>query len=82
MDYVEIARFNSRLEGEMVGHALERYGVPHVIDADDGGGALGVLLSQAVVLKVPPDRVYEADQIVDSIIHHLRSEESGLQATR
>ena len=37
MKLVEIARFNSRMEAEAVGHALDQYEIPFLIQGSDIG---------------------------------------------
>ena len=37
MEYVEIARFNSRLEAEAIGHALDQYDIPFLVQSPDIG---------------------------------------------
>lgn len=36
-DFVEVARFPSRLEAETVGHALDQYDIPFFVKSDDIG---------------------------------------------
>ena len=37
MAYVEIGRYNSRLEAETIGHALDAFDIPFMIQAPDVG---------------------------------------------
>lgn len=67
MDYVEIARFDSRLEAETVGHALDQYGIPFLVQSDDigmfGPGHMGRTPGGAG-LRVPADRTEEAKELL------------------
>ncbi len=62
MDYVEIARFDSRLEAETIGHALDQYGIPFQVQSHvlavfgPGPGGAG--------LHVPADRAEEANELL------------------
>ncbi len=72
MDYVEIARFNSRLEAEAIGHALDQYGIPFLIQSPDigmfGPGFLGSAPGGAG-LSVPADRAEEASELLHCAVH-------------
>lgn len=67
MDYVEIARFDSRLEAETVGHALDQYGISFLVQSDDigmfGPGHMGRTPGGAG-LRVPADRAEEAKELL------------------
>lgn len=67
MDYVEIARFNSRLEAEAIGHALDQYDIPFLIQSPDigmfGPGFIGQSPGGAG-LSVPADRAEEASELL------------------
>ncbi len=62
MDYVEIARFDSRLEAETIGHALDQYGIPFLVQSHVismlGPGPGGAWL------HVPEDRAAEAKELL------------------
>lgn len=64
MDFVKVASFNSRIEAETIGHALDQYEIPHQVKYDDAGGMLVQMLPGAS-LWVPEDRV--------AIVRHLLS---------
>jgi len=72
MDYVEIARFASRLEAETVGHALDQYGIPFLIQSHDigmfGPGHMGRTPGGAG-LRVPADRAAEASELLRCAIN-------------
>ncbi len=67
MDYVEIARFDSRLEAETIGHALDQYDIPFLIQSPDigmfGPGFTGRAPGGAG-LHVPADRAEEAKELL------------------
>ncbi len=62
MEYVEIARFESRLEAETIGHALDQFGIPFLVQshvvAIFGPGLGGAWL------QVPVDRAEEAKELL------------------
>ncbi len=67
MEFVEIARFDSRLEAETVGHALDQYNIPFFIQSQDigvfGPGHMGKTPGGAG-LCVPEDRAKEASELL------------------
>ena len=71
MDFVEVARFASRLEAETVGHALDQYDIPFMVKSEDigyfGPGAEGPTLIGAS-LCVPEDRVSEVSRLLSCIV--------------
>ena len=71
MNWVEIARFNSRLEAETVGHALDQYEIPFVVQsADIGIFGPGMVGSSPVgaSLQVPEERVAEVRELLDCVV--------------
>lgn len=62
-----LATFSSRLEAEAVGHALERFGIPWMVRADDvgmfGPGMVG-WSPQGAALLVPEGRLEEARELL------------------
>ncbi len=70
MDYLEIARFGSRLEAEAIGHALDQYQIPFLVRSDDigmfGPGHLGRTPAGAGLL-VPADRAEEARELLNCV---------------
>ncbi len=71
MSYVEIARFDSRLEAEAVGHALDQYGIPFLVKSEAvgmfGPGMIGTSPVDAVLL-VPEDRFEEARELISCVV--------------
>ncbi len=71
MEYVEIARFESRLEAETIGHALDRYDIPFLIQSHDigmfGPGHMGRTPGGAG-LCVPADCAEEASELLHCAI--------------
>ena len=67
MEFVEIARFDSRLEAETIGHALDQYGIPFFVQSQDigvfGPGHTGRTPAGAG-LCVPEDRAEEASELL------------------
>ncbi len=62
MDYVEIARFDSRLEAETIGHALDQYGIPFQVHSQVA--AIFGPLPGGAGLHVPADRAGEAEELL------------------
>ena len=79
MDYQEVARFNSRLEAETVGHALDQYSIPFLVQSADvgmfGPGMTG-WSPQGAALLVPADKVDEVHELL-SCIAPLAEDEPG-----
>ena len=71
MDYVEIAHFESRLEAETVGHALDQYDIPFLVQSADvgmfGPGMVGWSPAGAALL-VPEDRVEEVKGLLSCVV--------------
>jgi len=70
MDFKEVARFNSRLEAEAVGHALDQYSIPFLVQSADigmfGPGMAG-WSPQGAGLLVPADRVAEVHELLSCL---------------
>ena len=83
MDFVEVARFASRLEAETVGHALDQYGIPFLVKSENigffGPGANGPLLGGAS-LWVPEEQIETVRNLIRCAVE--RSEETGSDAER
>lgn len=81
MEYVEIARFASRLEAETIGHALDQFDIPFFVESTDigvfGPGHTGVTPGGAG-LCVPEDRAEEASELLHCAV---RPEETPEGAT-
>ncbi len=71
MNYVEIARFESRLEAETIGHALDQYDIAFLIQSHDigmfGPGHMGRTPGGAGLL-VPADRAEEASKLLHCVV--------------
>lgn len=70
-EFVEIGRFNTRLEAETVGHALDQYGIPFLVRSDDigifgPGHAFGT--PQGAALLVPSDRKEEVAELLECVV--------------
>ncbi len=78
MDFVEIAELPSRLEAETIGHALDQYDIPFVVQSPDvgifGPGMTGPTPSGAVLL-VPADRVDEVRELLNCVVKPLPEDE-------
>jgi hypothetical protein len=70
MDFQEVARFNSRLEAEAVGHALDQYEIPFLVQSADvgifGPGMTG-WSPEGARLLVPADRVDEVLELLSCL---------------
>ena len=71
MDYTEVARFSSRLEAEAVGHALDQYDIPFMIQSGDTGmfgpGMVG-WSPEGATLLVPEDRLDEVKELLNCVV--------------
>ena len=71
MNFVEIARFSSRLEAETIGHALDQYDIPFLVQSADvgmfGPGMVGSSPAGAQLL-VPQDRVDEVRELLNCVV--------------
>lgn len=71
MEYVEIARFESRIEAETIGHALDQYDIPFMVQSADvgmfGPGMVGWSPAGAALL-VPEDRVEQVRELLTCIV--------------
>ena len=72
MEFTEIARFNSRLEAETVGHALDQFEIPFLVQSADigmfGPGMIGTSPAGAQLL-VPQDRETEARELLNCVVN-------------
>ncbi len=70
MEFAEVARFSSRLEAEAVGHALDQYSIPFLVQSADvgifGPGMTG-WSPQGASLLVPADRVAEVLELLSCL---------------
>ena len=71
MEFKEIARFNSRLEAETIGHALDQHGIPFLVQSSDigifGPGHAGGTTAGAA-LCVPENRVREVRKLLSCVV--------------
>ncbi len=71
MEFSEIAWFSSRLEAEAVGHALDQYDIPFLVQSHDTGmfgpGMVGWSPGGAALL-VPEDRIAEVRELLDCVV--------------
>ena len=78
MEFVEIARFSSRLEAETIGHALDQYDIPFVVQSADvgmfGPGMIGTSPAGAQLL-VPQDRVDDVRELLNCVVSDLPLDE-------
>ena len=81
MDFKEVARFNSRLEAETIGHALDQYSIPFLVQSADvgmfGPGMTG-WSPQGAGLLVPADRVDEVHELLTCIAPLAEDEEGSV----
>ena len=81
MDYKEVARVNSRLEAEAIGHALDQYSIPFLVQSSDvgmfGPGMTG-WSPQGASLLVPADRVAEVHELLTCIAPLAEGEEGSI----
>ena len=70
-DFVEVARFGSRIEAETVGHALDQYDIEFIVKSDDigifGPGAGGPTIAGAS-LWVPADQAPEVARLLSCVV--------------
>ena len=78
MDFVEIALLPSRLEAETIGHALDQYAIPYLVQSHDvgmfGPGMTGTTPGGAALL-VPADRVDEVRELLSCVVKPLGDDE-------
>lgn len=74
MEFIEIARFASRLEAETIGHALDSYDIPFLVQSPDiaifGPGMVGASPVGATLL-VPENRIDEVRRLLDCVVAPL-----------
>lgn len=79
MDYREVGRFNSRLEAEAIGHALDQYSIPFLVQSADvgmfGPGMTG-WSPQGASLLVPADKLDEVRELL-TCLAPLEEDEEG-----
>lgn len=77
-EFVEVARFPSRLEAETVGHALDDHGIPFLVQSADigmfGPGMIG-FSPDGAGLRVPKDRLEEVSKLISCVVRPLEEGE-------
>jgi hypothetical protein len=70
MEFEEVAKFDSRLEAETVGHALDQYEIPFLVQSADvgifGPGMTG-WSPEGARLLVPANRVQEVLELLSCL---------------
>jgi len=69
--FVSIARFDTRLEAEAIGHALDQYDIPFLVKSDDIGifGPGHVMSTpQGASLWVPASRKEEVAELLSCVV--------------
>ena len=78
MKFREIAWFGSRVEAETIGHALDQYDIPFLVQSGDTGmfgpGMIGTSPVGASLL-VPEERVAEVTELLSCVVRPLDEEE-------
>ncbi|MCP4656417.1 MAG: hypothetical protein GY856_13470 [bacterium] len=78
MEFVVIARFSSRLEAEAIGHALDQYDIPFLVQSADigmfGPGHLG-RTPVGAALCVPADRAGEVAELLSCVVREIGDDE-------
>ena len=71
MKFAEIARFSSRAEAETVGHALDQFDIPFLVQSADTGifgpGMVG-WSPQGAALLVPEERMDEVRELLECVV--------------
>ena len=79
MKFVEIARFDNRLEAEAVGHALDQHEIPFLVQGSDigmfGPGMVG-RSPVGVSLQVPEGALEEVKRLLDCLVRVPESEQA------
>ena len=80
MDFAEVARFSSRLEAEAIGHALDQYDIPFMVQSADTGmfgpGMVG-WSPEGATLLVPEDRLDEVKELLNCVVQVPEDAEPG-----
>ena len=76
--FVEVARFPSRIEAETIGHALDSHGIPFLVQCADvgmfGPGMTG-FSPEGAGLKVPENCVQQVSELLSCIMKPLEEGE-------
>lgn len=79
MTYEEIAWFGSRLEAETIGHALDQYEIPFLVQSGDTGMFGPGMVGRSPVgasLLVPKEHLEEARELLNCVVRPLDNEDS------
>ena len=77
MTYEEIAWFSSRLEAETIGHALDQYEIPFLVQSGDTGMFGPGMIGRSPVgasLLVPQQHAEEARELLNCVVRPLDAE--------
>lgn len=77
MSYTEIAWFSSRIEAETIGHALDQYDIPFLVQSGDTGMFGPGMIGRSPVgasLLVPKERVAEVRDLLDCVVRPIEDE--------
>ncbi len=78
MKFVELATFDSRLEAETIGHALDQYDIPFLVQsAGVGIFGIGMMGKSPVPVKlcVPDHRLDEVKELLTCLAGPVEEEE-------
>ncbi|MDX1500905.1 MAG: hypothetical protein R3325_00990 [Thermoanaerobaculia bacterium] len=77
MSYREVAWFNSRLEAETIGHALDAHDIPFLVQSGDVGMFGPGMIGRSPVgasLLVPEERLDEVRRLLDCVVRPADAE--------
>ena len=77
MTYTEVAWFNSRIEAETVGHALDQYDIPFMVQSGDTGMFGPGMIGRSPVgasLLVPEEHLDEVRELLDCVVRPVADE--------
>ncbi len=71
MEFVKVAHFNSRLEAETVGHALDQYDIPFLVKCNHVGifgPGFTMGFGEGASLWVPENRYQETAELLACVV--------------
>ena len=77
MPYVRVATFNSRLEAETIGHALDQFGIPFLVQGEDVGMfgmGEGMAVPGGVSLSVPGECLAQVRTLLSCVVERPETE--------
>ncbi len=78
MSFKKVAWFNSRIEAETIGHALDPHGIPFLVQSGDvgmfGPGMVGRSPAGATLL-VPEESLEEVRRLLDCVVRPVEDGE-------